>query len=463
VPNFVIGIEIVGLFNKFDISHSFSPGINIIFGKNGRYKTTLLHIIANALNEDYERFIKLQFNCIKIHLDGGITISLRWDLANEKLVVSRSDKRRRIIKEIPKDYSKLSDKFEKFSYSPILPTAYFPAFRTMIEAWIEAWASGENDKNNYQLIPNHEDEINHRKQATIFARKLFGDFIPQINYLSLLEIERSLIREIQEATLTTAQVDRKVLSQSFVEIFAALSLKSNPVVEKPENLLKEIEQLSQRIQNYPLQEDSMLVAGIDRKLRDMLNSIQFDDIDSQQTAVQVLSVYRNLLGEIVNAQEKAFSQIERYLDSVNKFLEDKKVEVNIQNFEPYSPSINLILDDGDSLNGLQALSSGERQIITLIYAAHRSSQKVILIDEPEISLHVDWQEQLIPEMSKQLQNRQIITCTHSPMIGANYEDSLMEMNIAPTDEDTWSFEDFKEDDYSKDDKAIVDDEDLIDN
>lgn len=463
MPNFVTDIEIVGLFNRFDINHSFSPGINIIFGRNGRYKTTVLHIIANALNGDYERFIKLQFNYINIQLDDGITISLKWDLSKEKLVVSRSDKRRRIIKEIPKHYSKLNDDFENYSHSPILPTAYFPAFRTMIEAWIEAWSSGENDKNNYQLIPNQEDKTNNRKKATIFARSLFGDFVPQINYLSLIEIEKSLIREIQEATLTTAQVDRKVLSQSFVEIFAALSPKSNPIVEKPENLLKEIEQLSKKNQNYPLQEESMLVTGIDKKLREMLNSIQFDDIDSQQTAIQVLGVYRNLLGEIVNAQEQAFSQIERYLDSVNKFLEDKKVEVNIQNFEPYSPSINLIFDDGDSLNGFQALSSGERQIITLIYAAHRSQQKVILIDEPEISLHVDWQEQLIPEMSKQLQDRQIITCTHSPMIAANYEDSLMELNVIPTDEDTWSYEDFKKDDYSKDDQALVDDEDLIDN
>ncbi|NES19198.1 MAG: ATP-binding protein, partial [Symploca sp. SIO3E6] len=81
---------------------------------------------------------------------------------------------------------------------------------------------------------------------------------------------------------------------------------------------------------------------------------------------------------------------------------------------------------------LQALSSGERQIATLIYAAHMSQQKVILIDEPEISLHVKWQKQLLPEMSKQLQDRQIIACTHSPMIGSDYEERLQPMNLTPT-------------------------------
>lgn len=61
-----------------------------------------------------------------------------------------------------------------------------------------------------------------------------------------------------------------------------------------------------------------------------------------------------------------------------------------------------------------------------------SGQRVVLIDEPEISLHIDWQSLLIPEMVAQLQDRQIITCTHSPMIGADYEDQMIELEIKPT-------------------------------
>jgi predicted ATP-dependent endonuclease of OLD family len=70
-----------------------------------------------------------------------------------------------------------------------------------------------------------------------------------------------------------------------------------------------------------------------------------------------------------------------------------------------------------------------------------SGQKVVLIDEPEISLHIDWQSLLIPEMVAQLQNRQIITCTHSPMIGAEYEDRMVELEIKPTSKKSDSNED----------------------
>ncbi len=54
-----------------------------------------------------------------------------------------------------------------------------------------------------------------------------------------------------------------------------------------------------------------------------------------------------------------------------------------------------------------------------------SKQQIVLIDEPEISLHVDWQRKLLQKMSEQLGNRQIIVCTHSPVIGGDYEDQVI--------------------------------------
>ena len=64
---------------------------------------------------------------------------------------------------------------------------------------------------------------------------------------------------------------------------------------------------------------------------------------------------------------------------------------------------------------------------------YMSGQRVVLIDEPEISLHIDWQHFLISEMVAQLQDRQIITCTHSPMIGGEkYEDQMVQLENKPT-------------------------------
>jgi len=87
------------------------------------------------------------------------------------------------------------------------------------------------------------------------------------------------------------------------------------------------------------------------------------------------------------------------------------------------------------MNMNQALSSGERQIVTLIYATTKMSQRdVILIDEPEISLNVDWQRKLLPEMEKQIPSKQLIVCTHSPIISAKYRERMIELKPEITEE-----------------------------
>src|SRR5690606_15474251 len=75
---------------------------------------------------------------------------------------------------------------------------------------------------------------------------------------------------------------------------------------------------------------------------------------------------------------------------------------------------------------LQTLSSGERQIVSMLYAAtYLESTDVVLIDEPEISLHIHWQRILLERMTAQPTDRQVIVCTHSPEIGAEFAESLI--------------------------------------
>jgi ABC-type multidrug transport system ATPase subunit len=57
MPDYLRKIEVIGIYNRFDITQDFSPGFNILHGVNGSGKTTLIHIITNILNGDYERFL----------------------------------------------------------------------------------------------------------------------------------------------------------------------------------------------------------------------------------------------------------------------------------------------------------------------------------------------------------------------------------------------------------------------
>lgn len=66
------------------------------------------------------------------------------------------------------------------------------------------------------------------------------------------------------------------------------------------------------------------------------------------------------------------------------------------------------------------LSAGEKQMLSFICYNAFFSDTVIFIDEPELSLHVDWQRQLFPILQTQSTNNQFIVATHSPFIYAKY-------------------------------------------
>ena len=453
MPNFIKSIEAVGIHRRFDIKQSFDPGVNILYGKNGAGKTTLLHIIANAVNRDYPRFLYLDFVRIEIYMDDGTTVKIETKEPNDDdldIEITVKESGERLSKTFSRPKKEDTIKTYNIEYKPITKAAYFPAFRSMIEAWLSV---KEEDLIRYHInkdISEIEPLSNKmQEQATYFSRRLFGQFVPELNYPSPLEIEQRLIDETREAILAVAKVDRDLLSQSFVEILTAFSyLESNSSLE-PEEILQQIQSLSEKILSHPLQ-DSMFASEMKSKISEIINFERAKDSESKKFIAMILSVYQESLKKISDIQEKSFESIDRYLASVNEFLEEKELKVSIQDRTSSQPSIKLIFDDGTSSN-IHALSSGERQIITLLYAAtHMSHQNLVLIDEPEISLHVDWQRLLLEKMSDQLENRQIIACTHSPVIPADYEDNFVELNVTPTEKSSW-YPDPDPDEYTNQD------------
>lgn len=84
----------------------------------------------------------------------------------------------------------------------------------------------------------------------------------------------------------------------------------------------------------------------------------------------------------------------------------------------------------DKLNiPVEKLSSGEKQL--LIFLAETLLQEkrsfIFLADEPELSLHVEWQEQLVPNLLKVNPNAQVLFATHSPDIVGEYADHIFSM------------------------------------
>ena len=80
---------------------------------------------------------------------------------------------------------------------------------------------------------------------------------------------------------------------------------------------------------------------------------------------------------------------------------------------------------------VHCLSSGEKQILIILLTVLVENNKsfILLMDEPEASLHVDWQQQLIQLILQLNPNVQIILSTHSPAVIMNgWIDCVTEVN-----------------------------------
>jgi len=71
-------------------------------------------------------------------------------------------------------------------------------------------------------------------------------------------------------------------------------------------------------------------------------------------------------------------------------------------------------------------SSGQRRMISIIEAIYKSERSdVLLIDEPELSLHIDWQRRFIDQIS--LFSNRLVIATHSPDIIYNHTEKVVEV------------------------------------
>lgn len=103
---------------------------------------------------------------------------------------------------------------------------------------------------------------------------------------------------------------------------------------------------------------------------------------------------------------------EKFMSSLNNFFEEtnKKVEF-------VDDKIEILLISGKRID-YRNLSSGERQLIFIFLKIINGGvdNSLILMDEPEISLHLSWQEKLLTEITNANSSSQMIIVTHSPAL-----------------------------------------------
>jgi len=130
-----------------------------------------------------------------------------------------------------------------------------------------------------------------------------------------------------------------------------------------------------------------------------------------------------LISEYAERYQKEIDRIDHPLNEIiriiNSFFDESFKQIMI------GANGNIYVDWKNKDITTRNLSSGEIQLIViiihLVFCEYQKEQTVFVIDEPELSLHLSWQEKFVDAMTKASPGTQFILATHSPAIISKLE------------------------------------------
>ncbi|MCZ2527768.1 AAA family ATPase [Streptomyces sp. HB2AG] len=150
----------------------------------------------------------------------------------------------------------------------------------------------------------------------------------------------------------------------------------------------------------------------------------------QRTPDAKLGLAEDVLQPFLEAQEARLDALDGVVHllgtltkEVNRFFSNSGKSVRFKT----QTGLTVLSEDGERLQP-DALSSGERQVLLLLLntVLARESTRLFLIDEPELSLNVKWQRQLMGALLALTERSpvQFIVATHSIEVITGHRDSL---------------------------------------
>lgn len=133
------------------------------------------------------------------------------------------------------------------------------------------------------------------------------------------------------------------------------------------------------------------------------------------------------LQEIYVEQKELDDAIKRFRDVVNKYLVDKLFV-----FDESKVTLKIFNKNNNKEVKLSQLSSGEKQIVSLFSKIYleKYDKFIVLFDEPELSLSIKWQRQLLPHIVNSKKCAFLLAVTHSPFIFDNeLDECAISLNV----------------------------------
>ena len=131
------------------------------------------------------------------------------------------------------------------------------------------------------------------------------------------------------------------------------------------------------------------------------------------------------ISKVANEEENlTMGQVrKKVFAEINGIFEILELDVKLSEISKDENSMPIFTDSSGKKFGINELSSGEKQLFlrTLAIKMLEPENSIIMIDEPELSLHPKWQQKIVDVYIKIGRNNQIILATHSPHILGSVE------------------------------------------
>nr|WP_301540307.1 AAA family ATPase [Stenotrophomonas maltophilia] len=169
--------------------------------------------------------------------------------------------------------------------------------------------------------------------------------------------------------------------------------------------------------------------GTLERIRNLYESGRIHDNENQ-----FLRYFLSQLSLVIEETKETELVVERFVEVCNSYLTLSSDEKSLS-LDPQSLRVVVRNSWTNDPISLDDLSSGEKQIVSLMARLHLSPRpKLVLIDEPELSLSLDWQRKVLPDVANSPSVVQLLAITHSPFVFDNELDQYTRsFNISRTE------------------------------
>jgi ABC-type cobalamin/Fe3+-siderophores transport system ATPase subunit len=201
------------------------------------------------------------------------------------------------------------------------------------------------------------------------------------------------------------------------------------IIELSDDLIVQVTSEERKINNRELWKEINLSVvntfDVPQKSFDLHASVL--DFEIEQLKKVFITYQRNYLSKQVedllkngngkNPSEK-IRQLEDIVDNKNLFLVKLNEFFSETGKSFDEENFNFNLEGISNPIEPQNLSSGEKQIFIILLKVFLQEKRagILLMDEPELSLHINWQRLLIPTLVELNPNTQLVLATHSPTV-----------------------------------------------